>query len=202
MNESIPRAIRLNRVTDIDVVRPMRQAMHIDDMPTPPPEDASTIGSFNIGNILRQHCFFIVLLTLVGTMLAAIVSAQLKPMYRAESTILIDPHPPAVNTVQSVIPSQYSYVDPNSARSQVAILTGLDLARQVVTSLSLYNLAEFQPGQYGLFKSTSPFRQSLSILGDGIGFVRSGLVDAWFGVEEQLGISSTESGAQVPTFAK
>jgi succinoglycan biosynthesis transport protein ExoP len=201
MNESIPRAIRLNRVTDIDVVRPMRQAMHFDDIPTTPPEDGST-SSFNIGNILRQHRFFIVLLTLVGTTLAALVAAQLKPMYRAESTILIDPHPPAVNTVQSVIPTQYSYVDPNSARSQVAILLGLDLARQVVTKLALYDLAEFQPGQSTLFKSTSPFRQSLSFLGDGIAFVRSGLVDAWSGIQEDLGISSTESTAQAPSFAK
>jgi uncharacterized protein involved in exopolysaccharide biosynthesis len=205
MNESIPRAIRLNRVTDIDVMRPMRQAMQIDDMATPP-EDGST-GSFNIGNILRQHRFFIVLFTLVGTTLAAIVAPQLKPMYRAESTILIDPHPPAVNTVQSVIPSQYSYVDPNSARSQVAILSGLDLARQVVTKLSLYDLAEFQPSQSSLFKSTSPFRQSLSFLGDGIDFVRSGLAEAWSGIEAQLGISSTadgtiESKAQAPTFEK
>jgi succinoglycan biosynthesis transport protein ExoP len=201
MNESIPRAIRLNRVTDIDVMRPTRQAMYIDDTPMTPPEDGST-SSFNIGNILRQHRFFIVLFTLVGTTLAAIVAAQLRPMYRAESTILIDPHPPAVNTVQSVIPSQYAYVDPNSARSQVAILTGLDLARQVVTRLSLYDLAEFQPGQSGLFKSASPLRQSVNFLRDGIDFVHSGLVDAWSGIEEQLGISSTDSKAQVPTFAK
>src|SRR5260370_16437426 len=146
MNESIPRAIRVNRVTDIDVMRPTRQAMYIDDTPMTPPEDGST-SSFNIGNILRQHRFFIVLFTLVGTTLAAIVAPQLKPMYRAESTILIDPHPPAVNTVQSVIPSQYSYVDPNSPRSQVAILSGLDLARQVVPKLSLYYLPDFHPIQ-------------------------------------------------------
>lgn len=206
MNQSIPRAIRLNRVTDIDVGRPIRQAMQFDDLPTIPSEDGAT-SSLNIGNILRQYRFFIVLLTLVGTTMAALVAAQLKPMYRAESTILIDPHPPAVNTVQSVLPAQYSYVDPNSARSQVAILTGLDLARQVVTKLSLYDLAEFQPGESSLFKNTSPLRHSLKFVGDGIDFARSAVVDAWSGLEEQIGISPRLDGtidgkAQVPAFQK
>ncbi len=123
-------------------------------------------------------------------MLAAVVAAQLKPMYRAESTILIDPHPPAVNTVQSVIPSQYSYVDPNSARSQVAILTGADLARQVVTRLSLYDLAEFQPNESGPFKSGSPFRWLLDLISNGIGTARGELADAWSGIQEQFGLST------------
>src|SRR5260221_13823943 len=177
MNQSILRALRLNRVTDIDVGRPIRPAMQIDDLPMMPSEDGAT-SSLNIGNILRQYRFFIVLLTLVGTTMAALVAAQLKPMYRAESTILIDPHPPAVNTVQSVLPAQYSYVDPNSARSQVAILTGLDLARQVVTKLSLYVLADFQPLESGLFMCTSPFRNSLTLVGDGIDFAPSADLDA------------------------
>src|SRR6266566_830344 len=164
MNESIPRAIRLNRISDIDIARPMRQAMYIDDMPALP-EDEST-SSFNIANILRQRRFLIVLVTLVGTTLAAIVAGQLKPMYRAESTILIDPHPLAVNTVQSVIPGQYSSADQNSARSQVAILSGLDLAREVVTKLSLYDLAEFQPGNSSFFKDGSAFRRTSSFIGE------------------------------------
>ncbi len=200
MNESIPRAIRLNRVADIDVVRPMRQAMYIDDLPTPPEE--SSASSVNIGGTLRQYRSFIVLLTLVGTMLAAVVAAQLKPMYRAESTILIDPHPPAVNTVQSVIPSQYSYVDPNSARSQVAILTGADLARQVVTRLSLYDLAEFRPNESGPFKSGSPFRWLLDLISNGIGTVRGELADAWSGIQEQFGPLSADGKAQSPVFEK
>jgi succinoglycan biosynthesis transport protein ExoP len=203
MNQSIPRAIRLNRVTDIDVPRPMRQTMQFDDLATMPVEDGNATSSFNISSILRQHRFFIVLLTLVGTTMAALVAAQLKPMYRAESTVLIDPHPPAVNTVQSVLPTQYSYVDPNSARSQVAILLGLDLARQVVTKLSLYDLAEFQPGESSTFKSTSPFRNSLKFVGNAIDFARSAVVDAWSGLEEQLGISPGIDGkAQAPAFQK
>src|SRR5260221_5950770 len=202
MNQSIPRAIRLNRVTDMDVGRPIRQAMQIDDLPMMPSEDGAT-SSLNIGNILRRHLLFSGLLRRGGPTMAAFVAAQLKPMYRAESPILIDPHPPSVNTVQSVLPAQYAYVDPNSARSQVAILLGLDLARQVVTKLSLYDLAEFQPGESSLFKSTSPFRHSLKFVGDGIDFARSAVVDAWSGLEEQIGISPRLDGkAQVPAFQK
>ncbi len=105
--------------------------------------------------MLRRRRYFILAFVIICTGLSALVAAHLKPLYRVDLDILIDPRNSQVNDVQTLA-TQTMFADVTLIRNQIAILWGEDLAREVVTRLQLEDLPDFQPSAGNYFKPLLP----------------------------------------------
>lgn len=124
-----------------------------DIAPPEPPADTDAIA--NIMNMLRRRRLLMLAIVAVVTALAGLVATHLKPAYRVELNLLLDPHNLQVNDIQTLA-GQVGSVDSNLIRNEIAILWSEDLAREVVSSLHLQDLPEFQPTTSRFFKPLSP----------------------------------------------
>jgi capsular exopolysaccharide synthesis family protein len=125
----------------------------------------------DILNILRRYCYFIATFVLLCTLITAFVTVHLKPLYRVELNILVDPHTAQVNDVQTLLATQPNFFDASFVRSQTAILTSEDLIRQVVIGLDLEDSPDFQAGSSRLFTGLSldgAFDRYLFVAGDAV----------------------------------
>jgi succinoglycan biosynthesis transport protein ExoP len=120
---------------------------------TPPAPDTDTLA--NILNMLRRRRYFIIVFVVLFTGLTALVTTHLKPLYRSEINLLIDPHNVEVNDVQTLATPSL-FFDAGVVRNQMAILGSDDLVREVVTNLNLQALPDFQPNASRFFKQLSP----------------------------------------------
>jgi len=126
----------------------------IEDL-APPPPSSGTDEIANILNMLVRRRYLIIAFVALFTGLTALVTTHLKPLYRVELNLLIDPHNAQVNDVQTLA-TQTLIVDANLIRNQIDMLWSEDLAREVVTTLNLPDSPEFQPSASRYFRSLSP----------------------------------------------
>ncbi|HVJ54434.1 MAG TPA: AAA family ATPase [Aliidongia sp.] len=161
----------------------------IEDLtPQPPSTGSDTIA--NILNMLRRRRYLILAFVVLCTGLTALVAAHLKPLYRVELNLLIDPHNAQVNDVQTLA-TQSMFVDSSLIHNQMAILWSDDLARQVVTSLDLENTPDFDPNASRYFKPLVPD----NMLDRALIAIRAALKS---GAAEILGAGQTAPSSETP----
>lgn len=126
----------------------------IEDFSAPPSPPASDAVALILNMLLRRR-YFIIAFVVACTALVTLVVVHLKPLYRVEVNILIDPHNIQVNDVQTLA-TQTQFYDAGLVRNQMAILWSEELVRDVVTSLRLQDNADFDPNASRFFKPLSP----------------------------------------------
>ncbi len=116
----------------------------IEDLtPQSAPPDSDAVA--NILNMLKRRRYLIIAFVILCTGITALVTTHLKPLYRVELNILIDPHNIQVNDVQTLA-TQTGFFDTGLVRNQMSLLWSEDLIREVVTSQDLVDSPDFQPG--------------------------------------------------------
>jgi polysaccharide biosynthesis transport protein len=92
-----------------------------------------------------KHKWAILGLALMSALLASLIAFNMKPIYRATATILLESQPAKYMTGQEA--ASGSYYDPEYFQTQFEILKSRSLALMVVDKLDLANRAAFQPKQ-------------------------------------------------------
>ncbi|MBB4954293.1 uncharacterized protein involved in exopolysaccharide biosynthesis/Mrp family chromosome partitioning ATPase [Agrobacterium vitis] len=87
----------------------------------------------------------IALATCLMASVAFVGSSLIKPTYRAETTVLIEPRAPNYDAENAKSASSEPVLDDLNIVSQVQLFRSADLIRQVVKDLKLYELPEFDP---------------------------------------------------------
>jgi polysaccharide biosynthesis transport protein len=126
----------------------------IEDLSALAPPAASD-GVSNILNMLRRRRYIIIGFVTLCTVLTVFVTMHLKPLYRVDLNILIDPHNIQLNDVQTLA-TENRFYDAGVVRNQMAILWDEELVRDVVTSLDLQDNADFDPAASRYFTPLSP----------------------------------------------
>ncbi|MCM2292142.1 exopolysaccharide transport family protein [Allorhizobium sp. BGMRC 0089] len=83
--------------------------------------------------------------TLLVTGLAFAAANVIKPTYRAEATVLIEPRAPNYDAENAKSADSQPVLDELNIASQVQLFRSADLIRQVAKDLKLYDLKEFDP---------------------------------------------------------
>jgi len=120
-----------------------------------PAQPSGSDGIANILNMLLRRRYLIIGIVVVCTALTTLVTSYLKPLYRVELNLLIDPHNAQVNDVQTLA-TQTGFFDANLIRNQIAVLWSEDLIREVVTTLDLQDTPDFRPTVSRYFRALSP----------------------------------------------
>lgn len=87
----------------------------------------------------------ILLATALMASVAFVGSSMIKPTYRAETTVLIEPRAPNYDAENAKTAASEPVLDDLNIVSQVQLFRSADLIRQVVKDLKLYELPEFDP---------------------------------------------------------
>lgn len=87
----------------------------------------------------------ILLATALMASVAFVGSSLIKPTYRAETTVLIEPRAPNYDAENAKTAASEPVLDDLNIVSQVQLFRSADLIRQVVKDLKLYELPEFDP---------------------------------------------------------
>jgi uncharacterized protein involved in exopolysaccharide biosynthesis/Mrp family chromosome partitioning ATPase len=87
----------------------------------------------------------IALATCLMASVAFVGASMIKPTYRAETTVLIEPRAPNYDAENAKTASSEPVLDDLNIVSQVQLFRSADLIRQVVKDLKLYELPEFDP---------------------------------------------------------
>ena len=87
----------------------------------------------------RKHVLFGV--TVLGTVIAALIAFQMTPQYTANSTVMVDPRESKVVNVESVISGLPA--DQETIASEIEVLMSRGLAARVIRKLRLYDRLEF-----------------------------------------------------------
>jgi exopolysaccharide transport family protein len=87
----------------------------------------------------------IALATCLMTSVAFVGASMIKPTYRAETSVLIEPRAPNYDAENAKSASSEPVLDDLNIVSQVQLFRSADLIRQVVKDLKLYELPEFDP---------------------------------------------------------
>ncbi|HBF29788.1 Wzz/FepE/Etk N-terminal domain-containing protein [Rhizobium sp.] len=87
----------------------------------------------------------IALATVLMAGVAFVGSSMIKPTYRSETTVLIEPRAPNYDAENAKSTASEPILDDLNIVSQVQLFRSADLIRQVVKDLKLYELPEFDP---------------------------------------------------------
>lgn len=87
----------------------------------------------------------IALATCLMASVAFVGASLIKPTYRAETTVLIEPRAPNYDAENAKSTSSEPVLDDLNIVSQVQLFRSVDLIRQVAKDLKLYELPEFDP---------------------------------------------------------
>lgn len=126
----------------------------------PPVPEEESFAVHEVTNMVRRRFVLAAVITVVLTGIAAAVVMQLKPAYRSEATILLDPSASQVNDIRSVMMNRPSFFNADLVRSQSAILDSPTMAKEVITKLDLVNNPQFLP------KASSSLRYQLGLIQD------------------------------------
>lgn len=87
----------------------------------------------------------VLLITCLAAGVAFAGASMIRPTYRAETTVLIEPRAPNYDAENAKSAASEPVLDELNIASQVQLFRSVDLIRQVVRDLKLYELTEFDP---------------------------------------------------------
>ena len=103
--------------------------------------DDQTIDLLNVVGMLRRRKWLILLVTAVGTALAAVLGKMQTPVYTANSSVMLDPRQLQVTNIEQVLSGMP--VNTATVATQMGLLKSYDFVSSVMTDLNLFNDPEF-----------------------------------------------------------
>jgi uncharacterized protein involved in exopolysaccharide biosynthesis/Mrp family chromosome partitioning ATPase len=95
---------------------------------------------------IRRHRILVPAVVLLSCVIGAAVGLGLPPRYTATGQLVIRSQPPHVADVQEVLPNPGT--EPAAIRSELDVVRSRSVIEQVVRSLALWRLSEFQPSAH------------------------------------------------------
>ena len=103
--------------------------------------DDQTIDLLNVVGMLRRRKWLILLVTAVGTALAAVLGKLQTPVYTANAAVMLDPRQLQVTNIEQVLSGMP--VNTATVATQMGLLKSYDFVASVMTDLNLFNDPEF-----------------------------------------------------------
>src|SRR3954452_14716614 len=103
--------------------------------------DEQTIDLLNVVGMLRRRKWLILLVTAVGTALAAVLGKLQTPVYTANASVMLDPRQLQVTNIEQVLSGMP--VTTATVATQMGLLKSYDFIASVMTDLNLFNDPEF-----------------------------------------------------------